>query len=174
MISMPRQFVYTEYNPVRSWIVSKPPLYLSKPFRRILSPRICRNSSKSGEFSWLSNISSSVRWSSWTYSTPTFNSDFMNTWSSFSSSSWVSGNWPNVNGGFTFTSLPKLRTTSSRLYLWEMRNSWMFVLREEWSLIEFYRHLTLSLREVKSRKRFLEYRREVALLKFRDSKRWQA
>lgn len=31
MISIPRQLVYTEYRPVKSWTVSKPPLYLSKP-----------------------------------------------------------------------------------------------------------------------------------------------
>lgn len=31
IISIPRQFVYTEYKPVKSCTVSKPPLYLSKP-----------------------------------------------------------------------------------------------------------------------------------------------
>ena len=38
-------------------------------------------------------------------------------WSSFSSSSLVSGSWPSVNGGLRFISLPRDPTTSSLLYL---------------------------------------------------------
>lgn len=41
---------------------------------------------------------------------------FLLTWSSLSSSSGVSGNWPNMSGGLILTSFPRERTTSSRLY----------------------------------------------------------
>lgn len=55
-------------------------IFLFLPFSRTLSPRICRNSSKSGDVSLLSSISSSVNCSSRTYTTPTFSSLLMNTW----------------------------------------------------------------------------------------------
>ncbi|KAG8338418.1 hypothetical protein J6590_000083 [Homalodisca vitripennis] len=38
------------------------------------------------------------------------------TWSNFRSSSGVSGSWPRTRGGLMLTSLPRERTTSSRLY----------------------------------------------------------
>lgn len=53
-------------------------------------------------------LSSSFRWS--------ILCKFTRTWSSLRSSSGVSGSWPRVSGGLIFTSLPRERTTSSRLY----------------------------------------------------------
>lgn len=38
------------------------------------------------------------------------------TWSNFNNSSGVSGSCPSVKGGLILTSLPRERTTSSRLY----------------------------------------------------------